>query len=78
MTSTITVLYSCALCSLTDIPVQVPARADGEDVVAWMEECGRHLSADHHARSPRCRPKTLTSVKIPIDGTDKIGGAPVS
>lgn len=71
---TITVLYSCHLCGLTDIPVPVPARTD-EDVLVWMEQTGGLLSRDHDQRSPLCHPDKLSNVKIPMTGTDRVGGA---
>lgn len=72
---TVTVLYSCHVCGLTDIPVPVPARTD-EDVLVWMEQTGGLLSQDHAQRSPLCHPKTLSNVKIPMTGADRVGGAP--
>lgn len=72
----IEVLYSCHSCGLNDVKVQVPARTE-ENVLVWMETTGAYLSADHDKRSPHCHPDTLSNVKIPITGTDRIGGAPV-
>lgn len=68
------VLYSCPLCGLKDIAVRVPAREE-EDVRQWMEATIVHVADDHHFRRPRCRPDSLHDLKIPMIGTDKVGGA---
>jgi hypothetical protein len=71
---TIGVLYSCTACGLTDVEVQVTARELGEDVVVWMEEkCIPELGADHFRRNPACCTSHLSSIKIPITGTDIVG-----
>lgn len=74
---TITVLYSCHFCGLTDIPVQVAARLPGDDLMAWMDQMGRVLSTDHFQRKPDCRPTKLSQVKIPMEGVECVGGVPV-
>lgn len=74
---TIGVLYSCRTCGLKDVTVQVRAREDNEEVVAWMEACGKVLGADHFLRNPHCRTESLSDIKIPITGADRVGGAPV-
>lgn len=72
---TIEVLYSCRVCGLMRVPVQVPARGE-EDVVAWVEKVlTPALVADHKRRSFLCRPDTLSDVMIPVTGADKVGGA---
>ena len=77
MTPTIGVLYSCDECGIRNAEVQVPSR-DAEDVIQWMEKiCIIALSRDHADRSPHCRPKVLTNIKIPMTGVDRVGGAPV-
>jgi hypothetical protein len=70
---TIVVLYSCAECALTKVRCAVPAREE-EDVRVWMDQTIRLVSADHHRRSPRCHPKTLSDLMIPMTGTDRVGG----
>lgn len=75
MKLTITVLYSCDLCGLTDAHCDVPARED-EDVLVWMEQTIQLVAANHHRRSPLCRPKTLKNLMIPMTGRDRIGGPP--
>lgn len=72
---TITVSYSCLLCGLRDAPVEVPARTD-ECVLKWMESTCRACAADHRTRSPYCHPTELHDLKIPMTGTDRVGGAP--
>lgn len=75
MNLTIGVKYSCHLCGLKDIEVQIPAR-ETEDVLAWMHQVLEPgVGADHQMRSPHCKPKTLKDVKIPMSGADRIGGA---
>ena len=73
---TITVRYSCHECGLKNIEVPVQARG-AEDIVTWVEEimivaCGH----DHMRRSPSCHPEILSDIMIPIDGVDRVGGAP--
>jgi hypothetical protein len=71
---TITVMYSCPECALTKVSCIVPAREE-EDVLVWMDETIRLVAADHDRRSPRCHPKTLKDLYIPMPpGTDRIGG----
>lgn len=70
----LTVLYTCAPCGIHDREVIVPARGD-EDVVQWLEgPCMGALARDHQSASPGCRATTLTELKIPMSGTDKVGG----
>jgi hypothetical protein len=70
---TIRCFYSCALCGLKKVPVDVPARGD-EDVCDWMEVTIRLVGQDHAFRAPGCHPKTLTDLMIPMTGTDRVGG----
>lgn len=70
----ITCKYSCPLCGIKDVHVEVPARGL-EDVSVWMREsCMVALSADHQRRSPDCHPQILTDIYIPMTGTTKVGG----
>ncbi len=69
----IRVLYTCRLCGLDNVGVDVPARGD-ENVLVWMDSTARQLSEDHAKRSPNCYPKTLDEIKIPITGANKVGG----
>lgn len=72
----IVVRYSCTLCGLMDAECRVTERGD-EGVLEWTEAMIVELCRDHAARSPGCHPKELHNIKIPIDGADKIGGAPI-
>ena len=73
----ITVLYSCSQCGAVERPVEVKARTT-EDVVDWMKSLSYVLSRHHDKHSPGCHVTTLTEVKIPATGIDRIGGAPVN
>lgn len=76
--TTIRCLYSCALCGLHRVEVYVPERdPDRQDVVVWLEGTAVPvLVADHHRRSPLCRPTKLSEVLIPIGGeADPVGMA---
>lgn len=78
MRPTIGCLYSCSACGIRDVEVRVPAREE-EDVVVWLERvCAVAIGADHVARSPHCRAQTMENLKIPMTGTDRIGGAAIN
>ena len=73
----ITIRYSCPDCGLVDVSVQVPAREDPEPegVIRWMEKVVLPtVGADHHTRSPKCNPKELKDLKIPIDKSSEFLG----
>jgi hypothetical protein len=75
---TITCKYSCALCGLKRVAVEIPMRASDETAVHWMEQLViPNLVADHEQRSPACHPETLSELLIPMAGADYIGGPPV-
>jgi hypothetical protein len=75
---TIRCLYTCSLCDLVDVAVEVPARESTRPVVEWMERiCIPAIGADHALRSPGCQPETLENLKIPITNADYIGGPAV-
>jgi hypothetical protein len=75
---TIKCLYTCTLCDLVDVAVEVPARASTQAVVEWMERiCIPAIANDHRRRSPACNPDTLENLKIPISNADYIGGPAV-
>lgn len=66
--------YSCAACGLDGVGVEVESRGP-ENVVEWMENVlGPVVSDDHFNRSPACKAKKLTQVKIPLTGRAKVGG----
>lgn len=78
MIITLAVQYTCLLCGIRDAVVQVPARrSEAEDLKAWMDATIVLISAHHRRRSPTCHPRTLTNMKIPIDGVAYVGGPPV-
>lgn len=70
---TTTCKYSCKLCGIKRVALEVPARSV-ESVTAWMDATVRRIAADHRRRSPHCRAKELTELLIPTTGTDRIGG----
>lgn len=71
------VRYTCLPCGIRDREVKVPARTT-EDVVHWVEKVAAvAIGADHMATSPHCRATHMTNIKIPMDGTDRVGGAPL-
>lgn len=76
---TVKVRYSCARCGISNAEVELRVREPNEGVVAWMRnvvETG--LGADHYRRSPHCRTRTLSQIKIPIlPGSVHIGGPAV-
>ena len=63
------VLYSCALCGVVKVGVDVPARQD-EDVRVWMDHMIRFLMVDHVGRSPNCAARKFTDVMIPMSAGD--------
>ncbi len=73
----IEVLYSCDKCGISDRPVKIEARTV-EPLKDWMESLSELLSRDHDQHSPRCKITSITQVKIPIVGTDRVGGTPVN
>jgi hypothetical protein len=77
MSMTLTVRYTCTACGLHQVPCQVPARADTDDLRLWVGETLTLVATDHRRRSPACRATALTSLLIPITGADKIGGPPL-
>ena len=67
--ATITCKYSCAVCGLTDVAVEVQGRKKLQEVTEWVEKVMIvALARDHARRRPWCQPKTLTQVKIPYFG----------
>lgn len=71
------VLYSCKKCDLKDVPVEVTARKESDDVVKWVSETmGRAIGKDHFQKSPECHIHELQDVKIPVDNVRWIGDYP--
>lgn len=73
---TICLRYTCDLCGLNDVSLDVPAR-EHEDVVAWMHATVQRVADDHRRLSPGCPARELTHLKIPISGAQKVGGPPI-
>lgn len=68
------VLYSCHGCGVVDAKVTVRHRTEGQDVVEWVNDCGRLVSMDHARRSPACTTKKC-DLKIPMAEGAGIGFA---
>lgn len=73
MAEPIQVLYTCDACNAHDIPVTVPDRKDGEDLMTWMHATQHLVWQAHWRRNPGCKEKTLTYVKIPLPSEKGIG-----
>lgn len=67
MNQAIQILYKCT-CAPHERTITISAREPGEDIAAFMERVTLALSNDHTFRSPNCSSRTMTHVKIPIDG----------
>ncbi len=67
------VKYSCNLCGIHRVTVEVPAR-ENEDLGAWMRTLTLRLQEDHGRRSPDCHADKLDEVLVPMDGRTKVGG----
>ena len=70
---TISIRYLCR-CMKEEVTVEVAPRIESEDVIAWMHNVmSPRIAADHLARSPLCRQRTMTYVKIPFDDDTPVG-----
>jgi len=75
MSAELRIRYSCKVCGLKDIEIQIPFRDSNEDVVKWMEsKVIPATGADHRRRSPLCMTQELSDLKIPITGAEYVGG----
>lgn len=64
--STITVLYTCADCGLTDQEVTVPARKRTAEFTQWLKKtCIPAVQRHHRAHDPTCVVGFLDDVKVP-------------
>jgi hypothetical protein len=68
---TITVLYSCPSCHTEKAPLDVPARAPLEDIIAWTQQTIGHVSRAHDQRSPRCPSPGPFDLYIPLPKSDR-------
>lgn len=72
--TTIRCMYTCNMCGLEKVAVEVPARGE-EDVATWMKEsCIPSIAADHFGRSPLCMNTQIDGLWIPVIGVQKVGG----
>jgi hypothetical protein len=62
------------MCGIKDRTVRIPARTT-QDVRDWVKfAVGGAIGADHAEKSPLCRAKSMTMVKIPIPpGSEFVG-----
>lgn len=73
---TVTVKFSCALCGLKDVAVQVRARAsEDEDIADWMNVLARAVGIRHGQLSLLCESKEIKNLKIPVDRDKWLGAA---
>lgn len=70
----IQVRYSCALCQLERVTLDVDTRGPDEDVAVWMKRTIAAVAFDHRRRSPTCNAKELRCLMVPLTGRDRIGG----
>ena len=73
----ITCKYSCPLCGLKRVAIDVPARGI-EAITVWMDATVRRIAADHRRRSPHCNATEMKELLIPMTGTQRVGGPSVS
>jgi hypothetical protein len=73
----VTVYYSCPRCSVVDKPVVLRCRRPGEDVSDWVNFVIGLIATDHRRLFPSCGTKTLHDLKIPVAGSEYIGGPPI-
>lgn len=73
----ITCMFSCKVCGLDRIKVQVPARETPDlekanDVVAWVNRTAQLLGEEHSRLRPDCPAREL-DIYLPIEGAEFIG-----
>lgn len=59
------VKYSCVVCGLVRVPLDVPPR-DLEDVVEWAEQTMALARADHARRAPKCPARNVSEFVVPL------------
>lgn len=70
---TIVCMYTCHRCGVKKVPVTVPARAPGQDIVEYVKATADLLGADHERVSPDC-PLRKLDIYMPLTG--EVPGAP--
>ncbi len=75
---TIPLKYSCAVCGLHRVTLDVPAREAEEAIKAWMDHTIHRVAHDHIRRSPGCGARELSELMIPITGRPQIGGPSIA
>ena len=66
MNGILRVLYSCKGCGVVDRGVIVRHRAEGQDIVKWVQYVAERVGIDHSLESPRCQQRTA-DIKIPVN-----------
>jgi hypothetical protein len=75
---TIGVRYTCGLCDVANVTVQIPARASvDEDLKVWMDRLTVLVGDDHRRRSPTCFARKIRQLEIPIENAAWVGGPPI-
>ena len=69
----ITIKYSCHQCGIRDADVSVPARGD-EEVTKWLDSVTVLVAENHALIRPHCKIDRISELKIPMVGTEKVGG----
>ncbi len=70
------VFYSCFLCGMHRIGLDVDPREPDEDVRVWFDKTLLKIQGDHFTRSPDCQATKLDEVLIPVAGAPRIGEVP--
>lgn len=69
------VKYSCHVCGLANVEVEVPYRDQAADIVPWFDGVILALGRDHFARNPSCVPERLHNIELPVPaGAGWLGG----
>lgn len=74
MNRTVTVMYSCKSCGTWDREVQVRARNKDEEIRTWVEAVRDAVSRDHNRHFRMCS-STVCDLKLPLNGTGRVGDA---
>ena len=67
----ITILFSCDVCGIKDVPCRVRAREKEEDVKYYLEQViSRAVAFEHQLKSFTCQATSLKDLKIPLPPND--------